>query len=67
MINGDFVVSGDGHLLEPTDDPRVDGRDPRWTTARAVGSDTFIAPYQSRRRGRPRVGRVPPENRSVSP
>jgi len=30
-------------LLAPSEDPRVDARDPRWTTRRAVGSPAFPA------------------------
>jgi putative transposase len=30
-------------LLAPADDPRADARDPRWTTARAVGAAAFLA------------------------
>lgn len=32
-------------LLAPTDDPRADARDPRWTTARAIGAAAFLARY----------------------
>lgn len=32
-------------LLAPSDDPRADGRDPRWTTERAIGTPTFLARY----------------------
>ena len=32
-------------LLAPSDDPRADARDSRWTTARAIGTTTFLAPY----------------------
>jgi len=32
-------------LLASTDDPRADARDPRWTTARAVGTAAFLARY----------------------
>jgi putative transposase len=32
-------------LLAPTDDPRADARDPRWTTERAVGTAAFLARY----------------------
>lgn len=30
-------------MLAPSDDPRADARDPRWTTERAVGSEAFMA------------------------
>src|SRR3974390_3145202 len=39
MINGDFVVSGDGHLLEPTDLFRT--RLPRHLRDRAVWEEDF--------------------------
>ena len=42
-------------LLAPSQDPQADARDARWTTQRAVGSPTFMAPYVSRR-GRRRIG-----------
>jgi hypothetical protein len=32
-------------LLAPSDEPRADARDPRWTTARAVGTAAFLARY----------------------
>jgi len=32
-------------LLAPSDNPRADARDPRWTTARAVGTAGFLARY----------------------
>ncbi len=32
-------------LLAPSDDPRADARDPRWTTERAVGTAAFLARY----------------------
>jgi putative transposase len=43
-------------LLAPSTDPVADGRDPRWTTDRAVGSATFVAQYARRGRGRPKSG-----------
>jgi putative transposase len=47
-------------LLAPSADLVAEGRDPRWTTDRAVGSAVFVARYTpSRRRGRPRSGAVP--------
>lgn len=39
-------------LLAPSEDPRTDARDPRWTTQRAVGTDAFVAPYRHGRPGR---------------
>jgi putative transposase len=37
-------------------EPRVDVRDPRWTTERAIGSESFVARFGlSQRRGRPRI------------
>ncbi len=30
-------------LLWPSPDPRLDARDPRWTTQRAIGSPVFVA------------------------
>ncbi len=41
-------------LLAPSGDPVADGRDPRWTTDRAVGSAAFVAQYAPSRRGRPK-------------
>jgi hypothetical protein len=32
-----------GALLTPTEDPRADVRDPRWTTERALGTAAFLA------------------------
>jgi hypothetical protein len=29
-------------LLQPSEDPRDDRRDPRWTTSRAIGSPAFL-------------------------
>jgi putative transposase len=52
-------------LLEPNEDARADGRDPRWTTERAIGSDAFVAPYRHRKCGRPRPGRRPSPNRDL--
>ena len=46
-------------LLAPSNDPIMDGRDPRWTTQRAVGSPAFMARYAPRRRGRPKSGPMP--------
>jgi putative transposase len=39
-------------LLAPSDDPRADARDPRWTTERAVGSVGFMARHGLRPRAR---------------
>jgi putative transposase len=41
-------------LLAPSADPIADGRDPRWTTQRAMGSAAFVARYGPRRPGRPK-------------
>jgi putative transposase len=46
-------------LLAPSDDPIADGRDPRWTTQRAVGSPAFVARFAPRRRGRPKSRGMP--------
>ena len=46
-------------LVAPSADPVADGRDPRWTTHRAVGSPVFVAHYAPRRRGRPKSAGVP--------
>ena len=54
-------------LLAPSEDPQADARDPRWTTQRAVGSPTFMAPYVPRRRGRPRIETMPSQNQEVKP
>jgi hypothetical protein len=54
-------------LLAPSEDPQADARDPRWTTQRAVGSPTFMAPYVPRRRGRPRSETMPSQNQEVQP
>ncbi|HSB73720.1 MAG TPA: hypothetical protein VLT62_30705 [Candidatus Methylomirabilis sp.] len=54
-------------LLAPSEDPRADARDPRWSTQRAVGSPPFMAPYLPRRRGRPRIGTTPSQNHEVNP
>jgi putative transposase len=35
-------------LLQPGVDPLADGRDPRWTTTRAVGSPAFLARHRLR-------------------
>lgn len=32
-------------LLAPSPDPRADARDPRWSTARALGSAAFLAQH----------------------
>jgi putative transposase len=53
-------------LLAPSEDPRADARDPRWSTQRAVGSPTFMAPYVPRR-GRRRIGTMPSQNQEVRP
>jgi len=48
-------------LLAPSDDPRGDARDPRWTTQRAVGSTGFLAahlPRWSRRKPVPLSPRI---------
>jgi putative transposase len=47
-------------LLLPSQDPRLDARDPRWTTQRAVGSAGFLARYVPPR-GRRKVIPVPPQ------
>ncbi len=47
-------------LLLPSADPRLDARDPRWTSLRAVGSAAFLRRYLSRRRSR-RNAPVPPQ------
>ena len=54
-------------LLAPSEDPRADTRDPRWSTQRAVGSPAFMVPYVPRRRGRPRIGTMPSQNHEVRP
>jgi len=54
-------------LVAPSEDPRADARDPRWSTQRAVGSPAFMAPYVPRRRGRPRIGIMPSQNQEVRP
>ncbi|MCZ6480889.1 MAG: hypothetical protein ACE1Z6_00090 [Candidatus Methylomirabilales bacterium] len=46
-------------LLLPSPDPRLDGRDPRWSTQRAVGSPAFVARLVPPR-GRRRIIPVPP-------
>ena len=53
-------------LLAPSEDPRADGRDARWSTQRAVGSPAFVAPYLPGRRGRPRFRTTPSQNREVN-
>jgi putative transposase len=47
-------------LLLPSPDPRLDARDPRWTTQRAVGSAAFLTRYLPAR-GRRRIIPVPPQ------
>ena len=47
-------------LLAPSEDPRTDARDPRWTSQRAVGSAAFVARYVPRR-GRRKIVPVPPQ------
>jgi putative transposase len=42
------------------------GRDPRWTTQRAVGRPAFVAQYAPRRRGRPRIEPRPSSNQEVA-
>lgn len=51
-------------LLAPSEDPRTDARDPRWTTQRAVGSPAFLARYIPRR-GRRRIESTPTQNQEV--
>ncbi len=51
-------------LLAPSSDPRVDTRQPCWTTQRAIGSAAFVAQYAARR-GRPRSTRAAPQNQVV--
>ncbi len=46
-------------LLAPSEDPRVNACDPRWSTQRAVGTAAFVARYTPRR-GRRRIVPVPP-------
>lgn len=41
-------------LLAPSDDPRADAHDPRWTAERAVGSEAFVARHGPRRRKKPK-------------
>ncbi len=43
-------------LLAPSDDPRADARDPRWTTERAVGTAAFLAGYALHRRPHGGIG-----------
>jgi hypothetical protein len=47
-------------LLAPSPDPRLDTRDPRWTTQRAVGSPAFLQRYIPPR-GRRKSVPVPPQ------
>jgi putative transposase len=54
-------------LLAPSGDPVADGRDPRWTTDRAVGSAAFVAQYAPRPRGRPKSGAATTQNQSLTP
>jgi putative transposase len=51
-------------LLAPSEDPQADGRDPRWTTQRAIGSPAFMAPYVPKR-GRRRLETMPSQNQEV--
>jgi putative transposase len=44
------------NLLVPSTDPVAEGRDPRWTTDRVMGSAAFVAHYARRGRGRPKSG-----------
>jgi len=53
-------------LVGPRVDPVADGRDPCWTTDRAVGSPAFVARFGPRRRGRPKSSTVPAQNREVT-
>jgi len=53
-------------LVAPSADAVADGRDPRWTTQRAVGSPAFVAQYAPRRRGRPRIDPMPSSNQPVA-
>jgi len=53
-------------LLAPSNEPIADGRDPRWTTQRAVGSPAFMARYAPRRRGRPKSGAMPSQNQELT-
>lgn len=53
-------------LVAPSGDAVADGRDPRWTTQRAVGSPAFVARYAPRRRGRPRSEPMPSSNHAVA-
>ena len=46
---------------------RVDGRDPRWSTQRAMASPAFVERYASRHRGRPRIGIMPSQSQEVRP
>ena len=54
-------------LLAPSEDPRVDARDPRWSTRRAVGSPAVLARSRPGRRGRPGSGIMPAQNQGVKP
>jgi putative transposase len=56
----------DAALLAPSEDPRVDARDPCWTTWRVVGSPAVLARYLPGRRGRPRIGIMPAQNSGVT-
>ena len=53
-------------LLAPNADPKADGRDPRWTTKRAVGSLGFLARYGARR-GRPMRATTAAQNQQDGP
>jgi putative transposase len=46
-------------LLAPSDDPRADGRDPRWTSQRVIGSPAFLAKHLPPRSRRKLVPLVP--------
>ncbi len=47
-------------LLQPSPDPQADGRDPRWSSQRAVGSPAFLRRHLPPR-GRRKVVLVPPQ------
>ncbi len=51
-------------LLLPSSDPRLDARDPRWSTQRAVGSPAFLRRYIPSR-GRRRTVPVPPQIQAI--
>jgi hypothetical protein len=54
-------------LLVPRGDTVADGRDPRWTTQRALGRPASVTRYAPRRPGRPRLARTPSQNQGVAP